>query len=379
MRWAFFSANGTALDELFNELVRLRHAIAGKLGDASFTALGYRRMRRLDYGTQEVARFREQVAEQVVPLVGHLLAERRATFGWDRLQAWDEPIVDPRGNADPVGDSDRLLDGARAMFDEMDPRLGQFYRLMAEGGFLDMENRPGEGGGGFCTVFPTHGVPFIFGSFNGTHHGVGLLVHEMGHAFQCWASRDLPSLDCLWPTSEASEIHSMALEFLTYPWMALLFGDGAERYRRTHLIEALAFLPYGVAVDHFQHLVYADPTATATERHAMWRAMERRYLPWRDWGDLAYPARGGQWQAQLHVYRLPFYFIDYALAQCCALQMWARSLSDRQATLEAYVALCRRGGSAPFQDLVRSADLAVPFADGALSDVVDVASRQLAA
>jgi M3 family oligoendopeptidase len=204
-RARFFAENGAALDALFDELVQLRHAMGRKLGQDSFTPLGYRRMRRLDYGPEEVARFRDQVAEEVVPLVAALLEQRRVAFGWDRLRAWDEAIVDPLGNPVPVGDVDHLLRQVQRMFDAMDPRLGRFYRSMVEGGFLDFENRDGKGGGGFCTAFPTHGMPFIFGSFNGTHHDVDLLVHEMGHAFQSWSSRDLPSVDLLWPTSETAE------------------------------------------------------------------------------------------------------------------------------------------------------------------------------
>ena len=157
-----------------------------------------------------------------------------------------------------------------------------------------------------------------------------------------------------------------------------MFGDAADRFRRMHLLESLAFLPYSAAVDHFQHLVYAAPEASPAARHEMWQSVERRYLPWRSWGDLAYPANGGRWQAQLHIYTVPFYYIDYALALCCALQFWARSLTRPDAALTDYVALCRRGGSLPFQELVRSANLVSPFAPGALATVVAAARQSLA-
>ena len=153
--------------------------------------------------------------------------------------------------------------------------------MMRAGGFLDLKNRPGKAGGGFCTSFPTVGAPYIFANFNGTHHDIGVFTHEMGHAFQNWQSRDQPGVDYLWPTMEAAEIHSMGLEFLTYPVIDRLVGQGeADRFRRMHLIGALAFLPYGVCVDHFQHEVYANPDATPAERHAMWQRLERIYMPW---------------------------------------------------------------------------------------------------
>lgn len=379
LRWAFFEQNGAKLDSIYDALVKLRHGMARKLGDAQFTSLAYRRMRRTDYGPEDVARYRDQVAEHVVPLVARLLEARRAEFGWDKLRYWDEALIDPAGNPRPIGDHDTLVSAAQIMFDRMDPRLGEFYRMMAAGGFLDLKNRPGKAGGGFCTSFPTVGAPFIFANFNGTHHDIGVFTHEMGHAFQCWESRNLLGIDQLWPTMEACEIHSMSLEFLTHPQMGLLVGDAAaDRFRRMHLISSLAFLPYGVCVDHFQHEVFARPDATPEERHAIWKRLEQRYMPWSDYGDIRYLAKGGRWQAKHHIYNSPFYYIDYTLALCCALQFWVKSRHDPKAALDDYVALCKRGGSAPFQELVKSAGLVSPFAPGALAEVVREAEAVLA-
>ena len=378
VRGWFFQANADALDEIYDKLVRLRHGMALKLGFPNYTPLAYRRLRRVDYGPNEVALYREQVVRLVVPLVGRLLAARRARNGWDKLHFWDEALIDPAGNPKPLGDHDVLVDAAASMFDEMDPLLAEFYRSMRDGGFMDLKNRPGKAGGGFCTSFPTEGVPFIFANFNGTHHDIGVFTHEMGHAFQNYASRDLPGVDYLWPTMEAAEINSMGLEFLAYPAIGRLVGDAAaDRFRRMHLIGALAFLPYGVCVDHFQHEVYAHPDAAPAERHAMWKRLEKIYMPWTDYGDLDFLLKGGRWQAKPHIYGSPFYYIDYTLAQCCAMQFWVKSRRDYSAAMKAYVELCGRGGSAPFQDLVRSAGLVSPFANGALADVVKEAEAFL--
>jgi len=377
-RWGFFEANAAELDDIYDQLVKLRTGMARKLGLETFTPLGYRLLRRVDYGRDDVARYRAQVLEHVVPLVGRLLEARRAENGWDRLRFWDEALIDPAGNPKPIGDHDVLVERAQAMFDGMEPRLASFYRVMTGGGFMDLKNRPGKAGGGFCTSFPTAGVPFIFANFNGTNNDIGVFTHEMGHAFQNWESRHQPGVDYLWPTMEAAEIHSMGLEFLTFPGIGQLVGeDAADRFRRMHLIGALAFLPYGVCVDHFQHDVYAYPDASLAERHAMWQRLEKVYLPWADYGDLAFLNKGGRWQAKPHIYGSPFYYIDYTLAQCCAMQFWVKSRQDYAAALEAYVRLCGRGGSAPFQDLVRSAGLVSPFADGALARVVREAEAVL--
>jgi M3 family oligoendopeptidase len=377
-RWDFFAREGDTLDGLFDELVRLRTGMARTLGDRTYVALGYRRMRRVDYGPEQVAVFRDEVVAHVVPVVSRLLEARRQEHGWDRLHSWDESLVDPLGNPKPVGDHDVLVERAATMFDRLDPEMGAFYRDMVSGGFLDLTNRPNKAGGGFCTSFPVQGMPFIFANFNGTHNDIGVFTHEMGHAFQNWKSREQPGIDLLWPTMDAAEINSMALEFLTWPEMALLVGDDADdRYRRMHLITSLAFLPYGVCVDHFQHAVYEHPDMSPAERHATWKRLEARYLPWRDWGPLAHPAKGGRWQAQPHIYRSPFYYIDYTLALCCALQFWVRQRTDAAEAMRAYVALCARGGSAPFTELVASAGLASPFAPGALAAAAKEAERFL--
>ena len=159
--------------------------------------------------------------------------------------------------------------------------------------------------------------------------------------------------------------------------MERFFGADADAYRREHLLDALFFLPYGVAVDHFQHLVYENPGATPAERHAMWQAMERRYLPWRDYGDLGFPKKGGLWQEKRHIYLYPFYYVDYTLALCCALQFWEKAEPTARARSSAYVALCARGGEAPFGELVRSAGLRSPFDGEALREVVKAANAAL--
>ena len=376
--WGFFADHAAELDEIYDRLVALRDRMAKTLGYESFTPLAYRNMHRTDYGPEEVARYRQEVLRHVVPLVARLFDARRAEHGWDRLRFWDEPLIDPTGNPRPIGDHDILVDAARDMFDALDPRLADFYQRMVEGGYTDLKNRPDKAGGGFCTSFPTIGMPFIFANFNGTHHDIGVFTHEMGHAFQNWESRSQPRIDFLWPTMEAAEINSMGLEFLTYPAIGALVGEAAaDRFRRMHLIGALTFLPYGVCVDHFQHEVYANPAASPAERHAMWQRLERLYMPWTDYGDIGFLNKGGRWQAKPHIYGSPFYYIDYTLAQCCAMQFWVRSRQDKKGAMDAYVALCARGGSAPFQDLVKSAGLMSPFAEGVLADVVREAAAFL--
>ena len=375
-RWEFFAQHAGELDRIFDELVKLRHAMARKLGFPTFVDLGYRRMQRIDYDQAAVGRWRDEVAREIVPLAHDIYKRRAQQLGIDRVMAWDESAF-AGAPPKPMHAGEWVLAQAAESFGTLSPSLRELFAVMCEGGFIDAPNRPGKAGGAFCTTFPSVRVPFVFCNFNGTSDDVKQLAHEMGHAFQAWRSRDMPVYDYLTPTMESAEIDSMSLEFLTWPLMERFFGDNAETYRRDHLESSLIFLPYGVAVDHFQHLVYESPDATPAERKAMWQQMEQRYLPWRAYGDLAYPAGGGFWQVQRHIYRSPFYYIDYTLAMCCALQFWSAAVRDREDAWRRYETLCTRGGSAPFGELIAEAGLRSPFEPGVLRGIVVEARSRL--
>ena len=376
-RWDWFARNATQLDRIFDDLVKVRHDIGTKLGQTDFIPVGYQRMHRIDYCQDDVARFRSAVKDHVVPLTQAIRRAQSEALGIMPLMAWDEPLHAPEGNPRPAGDHDWMLQQASAMFSRIGHGMDTFFEQLRAGNLMDLKSREGKAGGGFCDLLPEFGMPFIFANFNGTKHDVEVFTHEVGHAFQCYSSLSHRLSDYFFPTYESCEIHSMGLEFLTWPHMELFFGDDAERFRRLHLTQSLLFLPYGVAVDHFQHEVYARPEATADERAAIWRRMEETYLPTLQWGDLAHPASGRRWQGQSHVFGSPFYYIDYTLALTCALQLWVQSQSDPADTMERYVALCRRGGEDSFGQLVSSAGLISPFAEGCLQEVVEQARDTL--
>jgi M3 family oligoendopeptidase len=377
IRWGWYLEAQQQLDKLYHDLVALRHRMAAKLGFESFTQLGYRRMRRIDYGPAEVERFRAQVREHVVPLCVELCRQQANRLGLDSLMQWDEAVHDAAGNPAPLGQHDWMLDRAEEMFAEMNDEMAGLFRTMRKRQLLDLQSRDGKAPGGYCSGVASLRLPFIYANFNGTKGDVEVFTHEMGHAFQWYASQAIELVDYHWPTSELCEIHSMGLEYLTWPAMDKFFGADAERFRRQHLTGALLFMPYGVAVDHFQHLVYAEPKATPAERAAMWQEMERTYLPWRDWGDLKHPASGRRWQAQQHIYGGPFYYIDYTLALTCALQLWTIATADRDAALQIYLQLCRGGGTLPFRSMLERAGLHSPFDDGCLENVVKNADAVL--
>ena len=377
-QWGWFASNAAELDAIYDELVTLRHAMSQKLGFKNYVEMAYRLRQRNDYDQAAVAKFRAQIRDDIVPLAHKLKQTQAKDLGIDQVMSWDEKVWDLQGSPRPKGDHDWMVARAQTMFDELGNGMGEFFALMNERGLLDLKARDGKAGGGYCTSITEWGLPFIFANFNGTSADVSVFTHEMGHAYQNYSSRHQRLSDYFWPSYDAAEVHSMSLEYLTWPWMDGFFGkDDADRFRRQDLQGKLAFLPYGVAVDHFQHLVYAEPQATAQRRREMWQEMERTYLPWRNYGGMLHAIQGGMWQAQSHIYSMPFYYIDYVLAETCAMQFWVRADNDRATAMKDYVALCSRGGEAPFQSLVRGAGLVSPFDEGCLTGVVDQAKRWL--
>jgi M3 family oligoendopeptidase len=368
-KWSFFTKNRAELDRIYDALVSVRTEMAHELEYHNFIELGYRRLTRTDYAPADVARYREEIVREIVPLARRIAQRQAQALGIDELQIWDEHLFDSRPAPRPPQSYEGIMHAAREAFRGVHPEIGDFADLLVERELLDLQSRERKAGGGFCTSFPTYGLPYIFANFNGTTGDVNTLVHEMGHAFQNYSSREMPIAEYIWPTYEACEIHSMSMEFLAWPQLDKFFGDDAQRYRTQHLQTSVLFLPYGAAIDHFQHYVYENPQASPGERRAFWKQLEAAYLPWRRNGGIEQLEQGGYWQVQRHIYQMPFYYIDYTLALCCALQFWVRSLDDYAGALADYRALCARGGTMPFQALVRSAGLRSPFESGVLRDV----------
>jgi M3 family oligoendopeptidase len=364
-------AHQERLDEIYGEMVRLRDGMAKDLGYDNFIPLGYRQMDRIGYGPEDVRRFRDQVRDVVVPLATRIHARRAEALGISDYQFHDESVRDMRGVPCPAGDHDWMMERATEMFGDLGSDFGEFFQMLRDRKLLDLKSRQGKAGGGFCCGLPSHEIPFIFANFDGTQNDVNVFTHECGHAFQNYQSRKQPLREYFWPTTEAAEIHSMSLEFLTHPFMELFFEDDAERFRVGHVESSVLFLPYGVAVDEFQHMVYAEPNATAERRAEMWREVERIYLPHRQYSGTPYFASGRVWQRQQHIFGMPFYYIDYCLAGTCAMQMWRASQIDREDALKRFRTLCKLGGSLSFPDLLDAVGLKNPFAEGCLAEVCE--------
>ncbi len=365
----FFQDNEAQFDRIYDEMVKVRTKLAKTLGYENFVQLGYDRFGRTDYNAKDVKTYRDQIYEDIVPLVNELTQRKAKRLGIAEPKSYDLTLSFLSGNPKPKGDRAWQVERAKKMYDEMSPETSKFFNFMLEHELLELDAKPGKQGGGYCTYIPNHNAPFIFANFNGTSHDVDVLTHEAGHAFQVYSSRDqIP--DYRWPTMEAAEIHSMSMEFLAWPWIDSFFLEDTAKYKFSHLAGAVSFLPYGASVDEFQHGVYEHPELTPDERKALWRKIEKKYLPFKDYDDDLFMEKGTFWFRQGHIFGSPFYYIDYTLAQVCAFQYWIKHQENRKEALDSYLALCKLGGSKSFLGLVNAANLKNPFKKGTVKEIV---------
>ena len=374
----FFDSHREELDTLYDKLVKVRDAQAKKMGLPNYIPLGYDRMGRNCYTAKDVAAFRDQIAEDMVPIVAKVKGAQRRRIGVEKLAFYDEPISFADGNAVPEGTPDEILAAGKKMYQELSPETAEFIDFMFENELFDVLSRDGKAPGGYCTEIADYKSPFIFSNFNATAGDVDVLTHEAGHAFEAYRAfkQELPSL-LHSPTIEACECHSMSMEFLTAPWHHLFFGKQTDKYELGHCEDALVFIPYGCMVDEFQHKVYENPGMTPEQRNELWLSLEKKYRPWIDFDNLPFYSRGGGWQRQLHIYEVPLYYIDYCMAQTVAFQFWNLSRENYAEAWKRYMTFVDKAGTATFAELVESAGLKVPYHAGCIKEIGESISRWL--
>ncbi|MCI9318538.1 MAG: M3 family oligoendopeptidase [Lachnospiraceae bacterium] len=368
---AFFTANAEKLDELYDKLVKNRTAQAKKMGYENYLELGYYRMNRNCYGKEEVEAFRSQIKEYFVPFAEELHDRRRQRLGLEQLKYIDEQVYFKDGNPEPTGSPEEILASGQKMYGELSPETKEFFDFMRENELFDVLGRKTKRAGGYMTYLPLYQSPFIFANFNGTSGDVDVITHECGHAFQGYLSGKDPIKEHGDIGMETAEIHSMSMEFFAEKWMSLFFGDRAQDYIDMHLEDAAAFIPYGCMVDEFQHIVYENPEMTPAERKAAWKKLEKEYKPHLDYGDDGFFGQGGFWQKQLHIYDYPLYYIDYCLAQTCALQYKVKMDADFDGAWQSYLELCKLSASDFYTSMLKEVGLDSPFEPGCIKNIVE--------
>ena len=379
----FYHDNEKRLEEIWDELIKIRNEMGRNLGYENYVPVGYMNQGRTDYGRDEVASFREQVRTVLVPFCEKLYKAQAERLGYDKLYVFDEKKVFPDGNAHPIGDDDFMISEAQKMYHELSPETAEFIDFMIDHELMDLKNKPGKASTGYMTLLPSLKAPFVFSCFNGTIFDMQVLTHELGHAFAGYrACRKQPVQDYFFASTDIAEIHSMSMEQFTYGYAERFFGDDADKYRFAHLQEALTFVPFGVAVDEFQHICYEHPELTPKERTYEWHKLEEKYMPWRTYDNDEFMERGGYWYHKLHIYLYPFYYINYTLTTMGAMEFKKKYAEDPEKAWKDYLALTDVGGSRSYLEILKCANLSVPFEEGAVERAtgyaMDILEKEMA-
>ncbi|RKW41960.1 MAG: M3 family oligoendopeptidase, partial [Lachnospiraceae bacterium] len=264
----FFEEHEEEFDQIYDEMVHLRHDMAKALGYDNYIELRYKMLKRVDYNFDDVSKYREKILKVFSPLAIKIRKKQAENLGIKDFKFYDRALDFKDGNSTPDGDYNFIVSNAQKMYRELSKETGEFFDFMVENELMDLLAKEGKRSGGYCTSFDKYKAPFIFSNFNGTNGDIDVITHEAGHAFQNYMSQDMILSDFIWPSYESCEIHSMSMEFLTWPWMNLFFGKNEDKFKYSALKGSISFLPYGVTVDHFQQFVYENPDATPEQRKA---------------------------------------------------------------------------------------------------------------
>lgn len=367
-----------ALDGIFDEMIALRTRIATQAGFDNFRDYQFRAYERFDYAPDDCFAFHDAIEKLIVPLARDLLVERREALGVEPLRPWDLS-VDPRNRPPlkPFDTAAELCEKCSTVFHRVDPELGRQFDAMVEAGWLDLESRKGKAPGGYQATFDEARHPFIFMNAVGLHRDVETLLHEGGHAFHAVACRDEPLMSYRHCGMEMAEVASMAMELLAYDHLDVFYdGEDLDRARREQLEGIIRVFPWIATIDAYQHWLYEHPRHTRDERTGRWLSLMDRFGGIEDWSGYE-EVRASLWQRQLHLYGVPFYYIEYGIAQIGAMQLWLNARADRAAALRRYRAALALGGSRSLPELWAAAGLRFDFSAATLEPLIEAVRREL--
>lgn len=365
----FFDSHREEIEGIYDQLVKNRTQQAKTLGFDSYVDMAYL-MRNRSYTKEDVAKFRKQILDIIVPKTVEYKKQQAEAIGVDDFKFIDNDFMFADGNPAPKYPVPELLKRTQQMFGEMSAETKELIDLMCEGELFDIEPRNGKRNAGYCVCIEDYGYPFIFFNANGTAHDIETLTHECGHALNSYiTTKEIPYSSIRHAPMEACETHSMSMEFLTTPWHHLFFEEDTAKYAESHAKGALYFIPYSIIVDYYQELVYSNPDWTPEERNNCWLELEKQFRPYIDFDNLPFYSRGGGWQRQIHITCMPFYYIDYTVAQTMALQFFALHLKDAEAAWKKYIRFVKIGGRMDINQHIEHCGLVSPFDENGLAEI----------
>lgn len=369
------------LDGLFTNLIKLRHQVAVNAGFKNFRDYMFRALGRFDYTPEDCFRFHEAIQHELVPLLNEFSAERKKSLRVEALRPWDK-AVDPEGRQalKPFTNGKELTEKTIAVFQRLDTYLGQCLAVMQAMGHLDLESRIGKAPGGYNYPLAEIGVPFIFMNATSTLRDMVTIMHEGGHAVHNFLTRDLELNDFKSTPSEVAELASMSMELISMDHWNIFFTDqeSLTRAKREHLEDAIETLPWVATIDKFQHWIYENPNHTAEERRAEWNKIFDQFSDTvTDWAGLA-EAKDYLWQKQLHLYEVPFYYIEYGMAQLGAIAVWRNFRKDPAQGLQGYQNALKLGYLRSIPEIYGAANIKFDFSRSYIRELISFVRSELA-
>ncbi|MBL7845409.1 MAG: M3 family oligoendopeptidase [Cyclobacteriaceae bacterium] len=368
------------LDKLFTKLIHLRHQIAVNAGFSNFRDYMFKAMGRFDYTPQDCFNFHDSIASEVVPMLNDLTRERKESLGVASLKPWDK-IVDPEGR-DPLkafNDGNDLTGKTIECFHRINTYLGQCLAIMKEMGHLDLESRKGKAPGGYNYPLAEIGVPFIFMNATSTLRDMVTIMHEGGHAVHNFLTRELELNDFKSTPSEVAELASMSMELISMDHWDIFFPDAEtlKRAKREHLEDIIETLPWVATIDKFQHWVYENPNHSVEERKASWNRILTQFSDSiTDWTGEEI-AKDYLWQKQLHLYEVPFYYIEYGMAQLGAIAIWRNYKHDKQKGLQGYMNALKLGYMKSIPEVYEAAGIRFDFSSAYIRELMAFVRTEL--
>ncbi len=374
------------INEIWQKILEVRIKIAKNAGYDNYRSWRWEYLKRFDYTPEDCLNFHEGIENVIMPFVNKLIKERKRQLGVDVLKPWDLS-VDPLNRAPltPFVNASELEDKCHNIFEAVDSDLGNYFNIMRKEKLLDLANRKGKAPGGYCTEYYHRRLPFIFMNAVGTHSDVQTMLHEGGHAFHVFESDKLPYASQRDVGMEFAEVASMAMELLASPYLTKEHGgfyeiDQAKRARIEHLEKIIMFWPYMAVVDAFQHWAYTNPEDAMNPINcdAEWTKLWKRFQTFDDLDSSEFDdviATG--WHNKLHIYHVPFYYVEYGMAQLGAIQVWSNALNDQKKAVEMYRNALSKGGNATLPELFHAAGAKFSFNEEMLSNAVDLIDKQI--
>jgi len=371
--------NSEELSDIFDELIVIRHQIAKNAGFESYTNYMFKAMHRFDYSVEDCLTFHKSIEEVCMPILNKINIERKTAFGLDKLSPWDVnekagggPDIDGKKPLRPFENVDEMVTKLSQLFHNMSNDLGGKFDKLVEMDTLDLETRKGKAPGGYQYYLEKSRIPFIFMNAAGLQGDLETMVHESGHAFHSLYCGHLDLIDDRDYPIEFAEVAAMSMELLTQPEWDIFYDelDEANRARITHLEGVVFLLPWIATIDAFQHWIYANPEHTRDERKKQWISLRERFgskIDWEGHDDF----RELSWQQQGHLFGVPFYYVEYGIAQLGALQLWQTHREDPKKALENYSNAMKLGNTKTLPDLFAAAELKLGFDEEHLYSLIN--------